>query len=254
MKTFASFILIIIFIPIFLVWLLALTVKFEVLDPQFWQNTFGKHDVYSQLAVSLKNDAVNQITKQGGNKNEAKVLTDLITPLNLKSFVDQNLANLLNYANGKKSQLFVYIPYKLIPKNYLPTDLTNLSEQMPIDAFMSKFNITTISYDQIQQISRFGPIINYSVILSSVVLLLFSLLLYLLVDNDHRPVGISVVFITCGALAIILAEYVQRIQINTIETVLIVVNPTIYELTRFWIWTGVALIVVGVAVVFFKKP
>lgn len=100
MKTFASILLVIFFIPLLLISVVSYTLKFQLLDYNFWQSTFQKNNVYQNLASESKGSFESQINSEGGNKNDIQVLTDLITPDNTKDVVDKNLQNFLSFANG----------------------------------------------------------------------------------------------------------------------------------------------------------
>src|SRR5512143_554093 len=104
MKFAANFLLTILFIILAIALLLLGVFKFQLLDFHFWQNAFSKDNVYQELAVASKNSLDSQIASEGGSKSDARILTDLITPGNVRDFVDRNVQNILAFANGNSPQ------------------------------------------------------------------------------------------------------------------------------------------------------
>ena len=80
MKFFANTLLISLFVPLVLIGLLSATIKFQILNFNFWQTTLAANNVYTKLSQTLQTYEENQIVKEGGKKSDAKILTDLITP------------------------------------------------------------------------------------------------------------------------------------------------------------------------------
>lgn len=108
MKSIAKLILIILLVPISLVAVIASTVKFQLLEPKFWQDVFKSNNVYINLSKDLKVYTEDQIIKGGGKKSDLESLTNVITPDIIEDFTVRNLDNFLGFANGKKKELLVY--------------------------------------------------------------------------------------------------------------------------------------------------
>lgn len=254
MKTVASFILVIIFIPLFLIGIIAATSKFSLLNPVFWQRTFDTHNVYSDLAVNLKIMAEDKTVRDGGSRVDAKVLTDLITPLNLKDFIDRNLSNLLTFAGGQSQELFVYIPYKIIAKDLLPKSISNNPEEMTIENFLAKFNFTQINASQIRNISRVGIGLTYVLVLDGALLVLSLILLVLLAGSGKRLIGPATAFILSGSFTILLAEVVMNLKNVRQEVISIIASSLALELSKAWLFAGISFVLLGIVLLFLRKP
>ena len=104
-RNFGQSLLVGLFVIFAFVELIAVSFKFQLLDYNFWTSTFQKHNTYQVLATAGKTSFESQVANEGGNKNDVKILTDLITPQNAKDVVTHNLQNFLNFANGKSVQI-----------------------------------------------------------------------------------------------------------------------------------------------------
>lgn len=254
MKFIAKLILIILFIPVFFISIVSVTFKTKLLDVSFWQNAFAAHNVYANLSSSLKTTFENQVSQEGGSRSDAKVLTDLITPLNVKDLVDKNLTNLLGYMNGTAKELFVYVPYKLVPKSLLPNGISGMPQEIPIATFLMKFNITGIGVDQIKNISLVGIVSTYLTAISVGLLILFIFLLFLLTQRGERLIPLSVPLIISGFMTLSMARIGSSLSLAGGEIVSNVTGAIISELSSFWVVTGLVLIFLGVVLVFVRRP
>lgn len=265
MKITASIFIILLTVPLILLGIFAATVRFQLLDARFWQRTFEIHDTYSKLSTVLKNQVEDQIVSEGGRKSDVTILTDLITPANVKDFLDRNIVNLLSYANGKAAELIVYVPVSKIPRSLIPSNFAGISEQMPLTTLLSKFNIMGIGPGQIQYISLFGRGINYFLILDWALAVLFLFLLFVLVERGKRFIAPGITLLLSGLLTVSLYGVVittnaniakDSIQIKSIAESLFsaITIPVFQEISKTWLIAGIVLIVVGLGLFFFKKP
>ena len=109
MKILGQIFLFIFIIPVVLLGMVASTVKFDLLRPQFWENTYEEHGVYSSLTGVLKKSVIDQTVKEGGRVSDINSLTDLLTNSNIKIFFNKNLENTLNFLDGTRNRFFIYI-------------------------------------------------------------------------------------------------------------------------------------------------
>ena len=265
MKVAAQVLLIIFFIILFFVGITSATFKFQLLDYNFWQNTFQKHDVYQNLAVVSRNSFESQIAKEGGNKNDIKILTDLITEENAKDIVDRNLRNFLNFANGKVSQINIYLPVDKVPKSLLPKNITGMKTEMPITDLLTKFNFQDWQKLPWQDLSNMGKISYYLFVGTVSLLFLILVLLILLVEKGARFIGLGIAFVLSGGLTFFLVSIVANmnqilskgvVQESLILSVVVgtVIPPVIIEAISTWQILGIISIAIGLALFFIKKP
>lgn len=255
----------IIFILIsFLVGLIAGTFNFQLLNYNFWTNTFIKHDVYNSLAISGKNSFESQIIDEGGNKNDVKILTDLITPQNAKDVVERNLKNFLNFANGKVSQIYVYLPVNKIPTNLLPKNISGIKTEMPIQDILTKFNFQDYQNLPIESMSRLSRTSSLIFYMAMAFFILAIISLFFLVESKKRFISLSIAFILSGGLTVFLAQVVavlstnistQFISSSSISSVItgIIIPPLLIEILTIWRYLGMTLILLGLIFLFVKK-
>lgn len=265
MKVTAQIFLIIFFILFFFVGLISATFKFQLLSYSFWQNTFEKYNVYQNLAVVSKDSFNSQVTKEGGNKNDVKILTDLITPENAKELIDRNLQNFLSFVNGKVAQMNVYLPVDKVPANLLPKNITGDKTVIPITDLLTKFNFQNSQNLPLEEISRVGTISYYLFIGSAFLFLLVLILLILLVEKGSTFVGIGIAFMICGGLTFLLSNVATGLNsvltkdLTTSTSIAAVVAgtmipPVITEILPTWKILGIILFFFGFVLFFIKKP
>lgn len=265
MKILAKIVLTILFIPIFLILLISLNLRFQLLNQGFWQGTFAANNVYSRLSSLIKNYADEQVTSEGGNKNDIKVLTDLVTPDNLKDLIDRNIANVLTFANGKAKEVLVYLPIGKLPGDFVPMTSGKISEITPLSVLLEEFNVQGVPMTQIQNLSRLGLaggiIFSSALILGTVIILS----LFLLVDPGRRLVSPGIALVLAGIFALLLVWIGTILRVNWAGSLtaassinnrilVTVVPPILGNLLSLWMWLALALIVIGVMLFFVRKP
>ena len=251
-------------IPLLLLGFISASIKFQLLNAKFWLATFERHNVYTTGAEALKNYAEGQIAKEGGRKSDAKVITDLITPENLKDITEKNITNFLNYANRQKPELMVYLPVKKIPKDLLPKNYANIPEEIEINTLLDKYGIKAVSRTQIQQFSLMGRAATYFMVLDLSLCALFIFLLFLLTESGSRFAFPGATFIITGLLAIMFFRGGVQPQMGTEATLaekslpaqvvfLNILPPLIQEISKGWIVAGIALVGLGVVLLVLRK-
>lgn len=264
MKTVAQVLVGILFVIFFTIVLFASTVRFGLLDYNFWAASFDRHDVYRNLAGIVKNSVNDQVGKEGGKGSDVEVLTDLITPENTKDVVNNNLANFIDFLNGKAKEIIVYIPINKAPKGLLPKNIADLNNEMTLTQLSEKFNISGLNNLPLDSLNKLGSTILY-VLAGSAATLIF-LLIMLIVSN---PAGNSLAapgaaLVISGLMTLLLVRVGTTltsslsgfVRSTDLYNVIIgtVVPPIITELMKIWIYGGIVLIVAGIVLFFVKKP
>ena len=265
MKFVFKLILTILFIPLFLILLIGVTVRFQLLVPSFWENTFSASSTYSKLSISVNKNLESRVVAEGGKASDVKILTDLITPGNLKDTVDKNIDNVLQYANGKVNEIIIYIPVNKIPGSLLSKNFDKVTEQMSLTELLKEFNIHDISPVQIQMISRVGIGAWFFLVIICLISALLLYLLYLLIGPGKRIIAPGVALILAGVMAsfatfsgtIVLINWAKDLvgSSNLGDSIIgIVVPPVIQGVLRTWLLLASTAIVLGVVLLFLRKP
>jgi hypothetical protein len=258
-------ILTIIFVPLFLILLIAVTFRFQFLVPTFWENTFSTSNTYSNLAVSINKNLVAQTISEGGSRSDVNILTDLITPENLKDVINKNIVNVLSFANGSAKEITVYVPINKIPKSLLTKNFGSISDQMSLTTLLKEFNVSGITPAEIQMVSRLGVIAWAFLITFTTLSVLVLYCLYLLVDQTKRLIAPGVALILAGVAGMVtyLLGTVIRINwtkdlagsTNTGDSIIgTVAPPVIGAVVRVWLIYAITLIILGIVLFFIKKP
>jgi hypothetical protein len=265
MKILLKLILVIAYIPIFLIFLVAANLRFQLLTPAFWNNTFGSESVYSKLSVSINKNLESQTIAEGGKASDVRVLTEIISPENLKDTIEKNLSNILLYADGKAKELIIYVPVDKIPKSLLSVNFDKVTEQMKLGDLLKEFNMFGVSPEQIQIISHVG---TWSWILLGTtlsILFLFLYLLYSLTDPGKRLVANGLALTISGIIALLATGAGTVIRINWAKDLAgssltgdsligILVPPVIHGVLGIWLVLAAISFVLGFILFFVKKP
>lgn len=265
MKIVIQALLVILFLPPFLIALFSYTLKFQLLNYTFWQETLTKNNVYTDLAANTKTSFDNQIAKEGGNKNDIKVLTDLITPDNTKDFLDKNIQNVLNFANGLTPQINIYLPVNKVPKDLMPKDLSDLKPQMTLYDLLTKFNFQDYQSLHLENLANLGKESGYIFAGSVIIALLVMVLFFSLAGDGKMLIGGGLAFIFSGGLTLLLVKaggalsvdlINRRVASTSITSVIFetIFPPVINQIILTWQTIGIVLIVVGIILFLIKKP
>jgi len=251
MKFFAKLILILIIVPISLIVLVSLTIRLQLLDPNFWKSDFKNNNIYVSLSNDLKVYAEDQNIKGGGKTSDLKVVTNIITPTIVEDFTTHNLDNSLGFINGTKKELLVYIPISKIPKELAPKSVGLNTEEIPLTALMTKFNIDA-STIPVSQIAYFGQSINYLLIISIIILLFCLLCLFLLIEKGDKLIAIGLPLILSGFVVLSFSRVFVSIQIT--NKILYDFLPSILlQISKVWSLVGILLLITGVVLLFIRK-
>jgi len=264
MKLVAKVILIIIFIPVFLVFLLAINLRFQLLAPSFWEKSFVSGDVYSKLSLEINNNLESQVIAQGGKTGDVTILTDLTSPMNLQDMINKNINNFLEYANGKSGEIIIYIPVSKIPKSLLSQNFSLISEQTSLPELIKEFNVTGITPSQIQMISYTGTVSWLLLFITATVLVLILFLLYLCVNPGKKLTAPGIALILSGSIGLVMTFLGTLIQNSwtrslsgssgTIGSLIGIVAPPIMEgVLKIWLPFAIGAIILGIVLLFLKR-
>jgi len=265
MKFLARLILIIIFIPVFIIFLLAVNLRFQLLTPSFWDKTFSSGNTFFALSASINKNLEAQTIDEGGRAGDVEILTDLITPENLEDTVSKNIDNVLRYANGKADDLIVYIPVNKIPQSLLSVGFSKIRTEMSLTALLKEFNMQGISSSQIQLVSKVGFVSWMLFVTASLLIVLLLFLLYISAGSGKRLVAPGMALVISGVLALTAAGAGTVMRINMAKDlpvspvmgdsiIGIVAPPIIQALLTLWVYIAASAVILGLLLFFVKKP
>lgn len=235
--------------------------KFLFLNPVFWMNTFENASVYPNLSTHLKAMFEGNTLREGGKLKDAEIVTGVITPENIKHTFDENIVNVLEYANGRADDLIVYIPFGKVPPGLFPSNI-KLDEESTLSELLTNLNVRQdIPYENI---SMTGQYANYILILGITLFILISFLLYYMTDKGKRLLFNGFIFILPGILILALSGFGFVIKPNMSRDLLVssdagdrilgtVLPPVIGEVSSALLITGAIFFFVGIILMFVRK-
>jgi hypothetical protein len=257
MKILAKILLVLVSIPVFFLCILSINVRFQLLSSRFWINTFEKNAVYSQISAEIGTRLTSKVVAGGGEESDITVLSALVSTDNLKYFFEKNIQSFISYANGKSSEITIFIPFS--------SELGDFSEEISLMDFLDEFNIAVVSESDIQMISKYGFFSWMAFVALLTLLVLIFVLLYLLTDSGKSLVSQGMAFILFGTtltMAFFIGQFAGEVisrdftgssNIGT-SLMAIITPPIIQNLIRTWIWIGILLFIFGILLFFIKKP
>ena len=261
MKTFGKLLLTLLFIPLFFALLINTTVRFQILNSDFWSKTLTT-DVYEGVRKAFAIDLERRPAREA--VIDPRLFKSIVTPANLEDFTERNIKNFLDFVNGKAKEFKVYIPLKILPKGLIPPNLGITSEEISYKALISLFPGAQGMQIQEEQLSRIGTDSTLAFLVSLVLLLLIIYLMYRATLPGKRFVVPGIPFIVSGALTLILVGVISVIKLNIgrelamstdpAQILLVTLAPPLAtEIVRPWVYIGVGLIILGILVIFLKK-
>ncbi len=259
MKFIAKFLLTVIAVPILVLLVLSINIRFQLLSPEFWTTTLEKGGVYSKISTVIAGRLESRVVAEGGTERDVSILTNIISPLNVKDFLEKNIQSVLVYANGKIPQLEVFVP---------PLQLNGMGSSLVktnFFDFLREYNISGINQEDVEIVSRFGL---WSWLLFGLTIFLSALILclkYLLITPGKHLGGVGTTFILSGLLItglFFVIDYENRFLTNNFvestnvgtSLAAVIAPPILGEIAEIWIIAGVILSMLGVVLFFLKKP
>ncbi len=264
MKSTLKIILIILFVPIFVATLLAVSIKYQLLAPNFWKSTMSSGNVYKDLSGAIKTSFETKTVTGGGTKNDVKILTDIATPDNLRDFVERNVDNILNFANGKNKVLLIYIPINKIPKELAPKSVGLNSEEIPASALLDKFNIDQSALP-VSQLNYVGRSSNYFLLITISLSVLIIASLFVLTGRGDRYIGVGTGFVLSGTFTIGVVRILNLARLNMpynlikssgfANKLVSIIAPVLLEaILKVWLVVGIATLAIGIVLFFLRRP
>jgi hypothetical protein len=283
MKSFIKLVIGLLTIISLIIFMLASTVTFFLLNPKYYISAFNTPGVYTNIQNGLKTSARDSLRAQLANEqinyDELTIgqrqqidtqIETLLTPINeenIRDFSEKNITNILNYINAKSDRLVIYLPLtswgltdeslQQFPDYFKTTniDLIKIKEDHP------EVNINT---EQITNLYNLGGKIK-SIWLISLALTIVLLLIHLVLgDRKFRFVRTGRL-LTGGGIIILFLAWVIRIFQNTFgqniaarseaNDILIGTIASALLTNVFKLWIAASLIIILIGLTMFNiKP
>ena len=257
MKVLANILLTFVSIPLLILLVFSVNIRFQFLKYDFWINTFEKGNIYQKISDEIKTNLESNAIKSGGKANDVIDLSSLISADNVEKFFDENIQSFLQYANGKSSEIMISFPFT--------NDLWKASSKIKLTDLLEEYNIETVSKTDIQAISKLGKL-SWAVTLSLTFLIfLIIFLMYIFTKSGRHLVSLGISFTFSGVVAIacfvagkFAAEIISRdfsSSTNIGKSLsVIIAAPVINNSVQLWFWFGISFLITGIILFFLKKP
>lgn len=267
MKLIGKIFLTIIMVPLFVLFMISINIRFQFLSANFWTNTFERGGVYLQLSLYLKNKLESNVVAEGGKLSDIATLSNLLSEDSIKRFVEDNLTGFVNYTNGRTKELIVSVPFTAtsLPEGFGVSDLGSTSQHMTLSGLLKQYQIRGITDAQIESMSKYG---YYSWLFTIVVFVLFTgtvILQYLLTDHGRRLVALGIGLLIGGLFALAMSYFGHYMgqtfasgfvgssnMATSIAAILI--QSLSKNIVEIWLFFGISASVIGILLFFVRKP
>lgn len=252
MRVISQFFVLIGFIIAFISFVISTNIRFQILDANFWVNTFKKADVYGRVNEVVQTEIEKQFTLEVG-KNQAKKLANIATSDLVQEVIEKNIFNLGDFANGKSGNLNVYFPFSKLPRALVPIQI-KLSDEISVDKVLTTFVHLPPNTD-LKQVSYLGKAATIGWIISLVFLVLHLWGVIRFVRPGERFIYPGIVFIVSGIIPLIFALLINIENRNFPKDQLIGILgfPVLLEIAKLWTFIGIFTIFVGIVILFLRN-
>jgi hypothetical protein len=261
MKLTIKIFLAILLIPLIVILVGMLTIRFQFLREGFWLSTFEKSNFYEVSASLLKSQVEGQIVKEGGKESDAAVFTEIITTENIQQVVNRNTEYFLDFAGGKNEELLVYLPLGDFPPGFLPDNL-NVSAVTPLPELLEKFDITQKL--PLRYISGLTAVVSYALIVIALLIIIIAVGIFKLHEQHKKIIGLFIPLTISGLLILMLGFFARgfapRVFYDLGQTSFpgnnifeVLIMSVVSEVVKFWEVAGVAVLILGIIFAFVRK-
>jgi len=274
MRSFLRFLISIFVVLGFFIFLLLTTIRFQILDTDFFTNNLDQEGVYKHssraLRLTFKNLLREVYIKEEGVvleeltvgersqiEKDINKISNVITEATLKDFLESNILKVLSFVNGEEEQLLLYLPIKKwgFPDEFVNEEpMSFFSENTQIESILVSYGYDTGMLEDIKYYrSRVEPawIVNLGILL---VLITFH---HLLETGENKIsktglflIKVGVLYVGLCLFAKVMADYLDRGIYYWKEPLQILASamlpPFIEDILKLWIVVCVTSIVFGI--------
>lgn len=270
------------FIPMSLLLLCLISLRFILLNSSFLINSLNNSKVYEAVAsqtqkalntnieehyleesIMLNNEDVKKILRD--KKDSQKILVEkLVTKEFVKDIAEQNIERIVSFLNGAKDIPNLYLPIQqFLPVNNSPNGVI-FSNNTDFKRFIeSLYNETSTQvYSQISLLGKTGFILNMLILLLVVTQGLILLFFYRAEGVNVGWQNVGLILLTTGITLIMATKLVTITTMNLandlmesqepiIILTILIIKPLLTNIFNMW-WLGSAIILTIALFIFIK--
>lgn len=264
MRVLGKILLTILFIPLFFLFLISTTLRFQILNQNFWLNTLQQEGVYENIEVALKEGFMQKAQEESVSTQESLLVSSLITADNIKVFLEENIVNITQFLNGTTQELLVYLPLERLPPQLTRT--INLeSNEVPIEELTTLLgNSQALNQVPLGLLSDLGLYLTIAWLIIITILVSLTALIYKLVKGGQRLTFPGLTFALSGLLTLVVVAFGSVVRKEMAKDLLqgepaeillgTIAPPALSQILQLWMYIGAGFLFFGFLAFFFKKP
>lgn len=277
MRSFFRFIISIFIVLGFTVLLILSTIRFQILNNDFFVNNLNKEGVYEHSSRALRltfrnilreiyaneeNIVLEELTVGERSQIERDInrISNAINAATLKDFLEANIIRVLSYAKGEKDILLLYLPLEKwgFPDDFITEEpMSYFSENTKIEEILVSYGYNTKLLIDIRY--YISQVKNVWIGTLGALLLLLTIHYLLEIGTDkikktgYFLIKIGILYAGTCLLAKVMADYLKRGLYYWKEPHQILASaflpPFIEDILRLWIIICVATIILGILLI-----
>jgi len=279
MRKFGRYIIAILFQFSFASLLILITIRFQIINPDFLISSLRSSGAYKQsvdlfkdylsntVKEELKAAGLNELPIEQQKLLEAEImeLTSAVEADKVQDLVEKNIYRFYSYMNGEAVDIILYFPLQTWGLPELITSqepYSRLSENTPLDSVMGVESINEL-YSQLSQAKEYIRLLRtvwFIPLILSALLLIFNYLLSTSPGKIKSSAWLLIVsgiytLLMCGAAYVGSKEFVDRMATYGEPILLMmgtIVPHLIISIVYLWVKIASAMIVIGAMVLIFE--
>lgn len=267
MRFLSKLLLVISIVFSFVILLVSITARFQLLNSSFWIKSLRTADVYTELEPVLTRESKRIFIEEGARSDEIEEVAKIFQKNEIQNLVEKNIVHVLDFVNGKSQNPVVYFPLAQVPDD-IKANLELTSDEIPVRKLISTFgkSSTPVGEEFFVQMRTIGTYLTISFFIALVTILINIFLLYKLEFKGARMTALGVSFVLSGLFSIAIAYLIGIYAESTAQSLLVPENelvqialgttiiPISENITQLWTIISVATIAVGIILMFTRRP
>ena len=269
MKSFGKILVFLVSIPLALVLILALTIRFQFLREGFYFQAFEKHMVYERLEEEVKSLAGDEFIQDlsreenltpsevAQTKRDFSIIAESLTGTLIKEVIEKNISLVLSFVRGEVNELSFHLPLQEVklPSGFLPSGF-GFQGEVPAEALFSNFGAPGLLSDYSLRIKNAAAILSLSIV---VLILFFAFFFYLLKERlfGYLLIATSILTAVSATFVRFAALGMQKdLSASTMvgDRIIAIIYPTLFlETSIVWFILAIGLFVGGALFVIVKR-
>ena len=263
-KRFLQGILILFFVVLFIVDLVLVTFRFQILNKDFWITSLEEGAVYEILEQEFTNYIEDTFVDNNEIISEGRELAKVFDKESIQIFLERNIELVFAYINNEAPEIVVYIPIEEFPSD-IKQRLEINSEEISLDYLIRTYGkgSTPIGKEAFDNLRTINRNIIVPLIVITILLIVDLIMLYILETKDHRHFGMWAALIASGISTFIMIIFVSELSRNAFggdfdgdiggKLVLSIVPSLTNQIIRFWTIVGASTVATSFVFLALKK-